>query len=96
MGRNQSFWLLYVTSQAGSESKAQVNNAKQFSGENKTSAGIQYCYLFNHGERCIFPTDADSSSSVEDVEANTQSPTVSTSQLYKLGKSPINLDRIIY
>lgn len=41
---SQEFWLLYVTGQDGFESNAQVNNAKQFSKENSTSAGIQYCY----------------------------------------------------
>lgn len=51
---NHEFWLLYVTGQAGSESKAQVNNAKQFSGENSTSTAIQYCYHFNQGKRCNF------------------------------------------
>lgn len=45
----------------------------------------------------IFSPDADSSTSVEDTEANTQLPTVSTtSQLYKLGKTPIKVDRIFY
>lgn len=43
----------------------------------------------------IFSLDADSSTSVEDAEANTQLPTVSTtSQLFKLNKTPIKLDRI--
>lgn len=69
----------------------------QFSGENSTSTAIQYCYHFNHGKRCNFSPDADSSTSVEDAEANTQLPTVSTtSQLYKLGKTPIKVDRISY
>lgn len=94
---NHEFWLLYVTGQAGSESKAQVNNTKQFSGENSPSSTIQYCYHLNQGKRCNFSPDADSSTSVEDAEANTQLPTVSTtSQLYKLGKTPIKLDRIFY
>lgn len=43
-----------------------------------------------------FPPDADSFTSVEDAEAYTQPPTVSiTSQLHKLGKTQIKLDRII-
>lgn len=43
-----------------------------------------------------FP-DADSSTFVEKAEANTQLLSVQpTSQLYKMGKTPIKLDRIIY
>lgn len=43
-----------------------------------------------------FPPDADSSTSVWDAEANTQLPTLTTTnQLYKLGKTQIKLDRII-
>lgn len=44
----------------------------------------------------FFP-DADSSTFVEKAEANTQLLSVQpTSQLYKMGKTPIKLDRIIY
>lgn len=70
-----------------------MNNAKQFSGENNRFAGIQYCYQFNQGKRTFF-ADADLSKSVEDVQANTQPPTVSTTS--QLGKIPIYLVRIIY
>lgn len=44
-----------------------------------------------------FFSDADSSTFVEKAEANTQLLSVQpTSHLYKMGKTPIKLDRIIY
>lgn len=74
-----------------------MNNTKQFLGKNIISAVIQYYYHFNQCKIWIFFPDADSSTFVEKAEANTQLLSVQpTSQLYKMGKTPIKLDRIIY
>lgn len=74
-----------------------MNNTKQFLGENIISSVIQYYYHFNQCKIWIFFPVADSSTFVEKAEANTQLLSVQpTSQLYKMGKTPIKLDRIIY
>lgn len=70
-----------------------MNNTKQFLGGNIISAVIQYYYHFNQCKIWIFFPDADSSTFVEKAEANTQLLSVQpTSQLYKMGKTPIKLE----
>lgn len=86
-----------MTGQAGSVSKARVNNAKQFSGENSTSTAIQYCYHFNQCKRCNFFPRCRFKHICRRCRGKHQaSNCLTTSQLYKLGKTPIKLDTIFY